>query len=259
MPASPLTIRQLSDANRLKNLFEAWKAHRRKQELPWSQEWCAEQLEFGQSALSQYLNGKIPLNPEAASKIARLLDVDVSAFSDSIAEEIRKMASNALTAQDLEESHSRAVVEVPDNDAVRIHQFDTGGSMGHGLILQDQPGVIRSWTVSPDWIQKNVHRITNPKNLAIVTGFGDSMKGVFNPGDPLLVDTGVIRADIDGIYFFRVGEEGFVKRLQRIPTIDGVILRAKSANQDYEPFDIVKGMDFEIFARVVKAWKSEDF
>lgn len=131
--------------------------------------------------------------------------------------------------------------------------------MGRGLVLQDQPGVIRSWTVSHDWIQKNVHRITSPHNLSIVTGFGDSMKGVFNPGDPLLVDTGVTRADIDGIYFFRVGEEGFVKRLQRIPTLDGVILRAKSANKDYDPFDIVKGMDFEIFGRVVKAWESEDF
>jgi phage repressor protein C with HTH and peptisase S24 domain len=104
-----------------------------------------------------------------------------------------------------------------------------------------------------------VHRITSPNNLCIVTGFGDSMKGVFNPGDPLLVDTGINKADIDGIYFFRVGEEGFVKRLQRIPTLNGTIIRAKSANTDYEPFDIVKGMDFEIFARVVKAWKSEDF
>jgi len=151
------------------------------------------------------------------------------------------------------------IVEEDTGDTVRIEQFDTGGAMGHGLVLQDQPGVIRSWTVSPDWIQKNVHRITSPKNLAIVTGFGDSMKGVFNPGDPLLVDTGVTQADIDGIYFFRVGDAGFVKRLQRIPTLDGVVLRAKSANKDYDPFDIVKGMDFEIFGRVVKAWESEDF
>ena len=259
MPASPLTVRQLGDARRLKDLFEAWKADRRKQKLPWSQEWCAEHLDFGQSALSQYLNGKIPLNPEAASKFARLLEVDVSAFSESIAEEIRKMASNALAAQEKEETSSRAVVELLDEDAIRIHQYDTGGSMGHGLILKEQPGVIRSWTVSQEWLQKNVHRITSPHNLAIVTGFGDSMKGVFNPGDPLLVDTGIKKADIDGIYFFRVGDEGFVKRLQRIPTLNGTILRAKSANTDYEPFDIVKGMDFEIFARVVKAWKSEDF
>lgn len=150
------------------------------------------------------------------------------------------------------------IVEEVD-DEIQITQYDTGGKMGNGLVLQDQPGVIRKWVVSPDWVQKNVHRITSPKNLAIVTGFGDSMKGVFNPGDPLLIDQGITRADIDGIYFFRVGEEGFVKRLQRIPTEGGMVLRAKSENKAYDPFDITKGMDFEIFGRVVKAWQSEDF
>jgi len=259
MPAQPLTVRQLGDANRLKDLFVAWQADRRKEKLPCSQDWCSEQLGFGQSALNQYLNGKIPLNADAASKFAALLGVDVGAFSPSIAEEIRKLSNSALAAHEEDAARSTRTVSEVVEDAVRISQYDTGGAMGHGVILKEQPGVIRSWTVSQEWLQKNVHRITSPENLAIVTGFGDSMKGVFNPGDPLLVDTGINKADIDGIYFFRVGEEGFVKRLQRIPTLNGTIIRAKSANQDYEPFDIVKGMDFEIFARVVKAWKSEDF
>lgn len=140
-----------------------------------------------------------------------------------------------------------------------IHEYDTGGKMGHGLVLQDQPGVIRKWVVSPEWVNQNVHRITSPKNLAIVTGFGDSMRPLYNPGDPLLIDRGVTRADIDGIYFFRVGNEGFVKRLQRIPTIEGTLIRAKSENDKYDPFDIVKGMDFHIFGRVVKAWRGEEF
>lgn len=86
------------------------------------------------------------------------------------------------------------------------------------------------------------------------------MKPLFNPGDPLLIDTGRTRADVDGIYFFRVGEEGFIKRLQRIPTAsNGMILRAKSENSKYDSFDIVKGMDFEVFGWVVKAWRGEDF
>lgn len=146
------------------------------------------------------------------------------------------------------------------NDSHEIRQYDTGGKMGNGLVLRDQPGVIRSWTVSPDWLHQNVHRITSVTNLAIVTGFGDSMKPLFNPGDPLLIDTGRTRADVDGIYFFRVGEEGFIKRLQRIPTAsNGMILRAKSENSKYDSFDIVKGMDFEVFGWVVKAWRGEDF
>lgn len=139
---------------------------------------------------------------------------------------------------------------------VNILQFDTGGAMGDGLLLRDQPGVIQSWRVSPDWVQKNVHHITSPGNLAIVTGFGDSMKPLYNPGDPLLVDRGVTAVEFDGIYFFRIGDEGFIKRLQRIP---GVGLRAISENKAYESWDIGKGMDFEVFARVVKVWRGEDF
>lgn len=142
---------------------------------------------------------------------------------------------------------------------VVIRQFETGGSMGRGLVLAEQPGVIKEWRVSERWAQENVHRITGVRNLAIVTGFGPSMQPLFNPGDPLLVDTGITRADVDGIYFFRVGEEGFVKQLQRIPTAQGLILRAKSYNTLYDPFDITKGMDFQVFARVVKVWKGEEF
>lgn len=147
----------------------------------------------------------------------------------------------------------------PHEADLTITQYKTGGKMGHGLVLQDQPGVIRSWVVSPEWVQLNVHRITSAKNLAIVTGFGDSMRPLFNPGDPLLVDRGITRADVDGVYFFRVGDEGYVKRLQRIPTADGPILRAKSDNPRYDPFDITRDMDCEIFGRVVKAWCGEDF
>jgi hypothetical protein len=149
--------------------------------------------------------------------------------------------------------------EAKQSQSVTIPQFDTGGAMGHGVILRDQPGVIRSWTVSDDWLHQNVHRITSPKNLAIVTGFGPSMMPLFNPGDPLLVDRGVKKVDIDGVYFFRVGDEGFVKQLQRIPTTEGLILRAKSYNPLYDPFDITEGMDFEVFGRIVKVWKGEDF
>lgn len=140
---------------------------------------------------------------------------------------------------------------------VVIPQYDTGGSMGAvGLVLRDQPGLIKGWRVTPEWIAKNVHSITSARNLAVVTGFGDSMRPLYNPGDPLLVDAGVKAVDYDGIYFFRVGNEGFVKRLQRIP---GIGLRVISENKAYESWDIKEDMDFEVFGRVVKAWKGEDF
>lgn len=179
--------------------------------------------------------------------------------------DLPESSSNADAAESWSTTIESATVvtaqeaQVEAYQELTIDEYDTGGKMGYGLVLKDQPGVIRRWVVSPDWVQQNVHRITSPKNLAIVTGFGDSMRPLYNPGDPLLIDRGITRVEIDGIYFFRVGEEGYVKRLQRIPTAHGVVIRAKSDNEKYDPFDITKDMDFEVFGRVVKAWRGEDF
>lgn len=141
-------------------------------------------------------------------------------------------------------------------DELVIPHFDTGGSMGTGLLLRDQPGVIQSWSVSQEWVQKNVKSHTGAANLCIVTGFGDSMKGMYNSGDPLVVDKGVKSVEYDAVYFFRVGEEGFIKRLQRIP---GEGLRVLSENKQYDSWHIKPDMDFEVLGRVVKAWQGEDF
>ena len=141
-------------------------------------------------------------------------------------------------------------------DELVIPEFNTGGSMGVGLVLRDQPGIIRGWAVNEEWINKNVKSHSGAENLCIVTGFGDSMKGMFNPGDPLLVDRGVVSVDYDAVYFFRVDGEGFIKRLQRIP---GEGIRAISANKEYESWTIKQDMDFEVFGRVLKAWQGEDF
>jgi phage repressor protein C with HTH and peptisase S24 domain len=138
-----------------------------------------------------------------------------------------------------------------------ISQYhDVRGAMGNGLVLRGESGQITNWKVNQEWINNNVPSNTGSKNLAIVTGFGDSMQGMFNSGDPLLVDTGVTKLEHDGVYFFRVGDEGFIKRLQRIP---GEGIRAISTNKEYESWTIKADMDFEVFGRVLKVWKSEEF
>ncbi|CAB4124621.1 COG2932 Predicted transcriptional regulator [uncultured Caudovirales phage] len=139
---------------------------------------------------------------------------------------------------------------------ITLPMYDTGGAMGHGIDLKNQPGIISQMVVSQDWLQKNVKGFSAAGNLCVVTGFGDSMKGMYNPGDPLIVDTGVKTIDYDAVYFFRIGNEGFIKRLQRIP---GRGLVAMSENKAYQDWTIDSSMDFEVFGRIVKAWKSENF
>lgn len=157
----------------------------------------------------------------------------------------------------LEDSDEEHGLLKSDLCQVDIKQYDeVAGAMGNGLFLRDQPGQITSWRVTNEWVQKNVPANTGKHNLCIVTGFGDSMRGMFNSGDPLIVDAGVRELKFDGVYFFRVGDEGFIKRLQRIPG-DGI--RVISKNPDYESWTITHDMDFEIFGRVLKVWKSEEF
>ncbi|MBC7860309.1 MAG: helix-turn-helix transcriptional regulator [Burkholderiaceae bacterium] len=141
-------------------------------------------------------------------------------------------------------------------DEVEIPQYKgTGGSMGGGVTLRDQPGEIHGWRVTPEWISKNIKNHSGAGNLCIVTGFGNSMQPLYNPGDPLILDRGIKSVEFDATYFFRVGDEGFIKILQRIP---GEGIRVISKNKDYETWTIKPDMDFEVFGQVLKAWCGTD-
>ena len=81
------------------------------------------------------------------------------------------------------------------------------------------------------------------------------MKPLYNLGDPLLIDQGIDRVDVEGVYLFRVGDEGFIKRLQRIPG-EGILVI--SDNQKYRDWTIKPDADMEVFGKVVKARCGED-
>lgn len=147
-----------------------------------------------------------------------------------------------------------------------IAQYDVGGAMGRNgkLILEaEPPGIIKSWRVDQEWLRLNVPVYTSLGNLCIVTGFGPSMKPIFNPGDPLLMDRGVNHVDHEGIYFFRLGDEGFIKIIQRVPNFDkpGFVLRIISKNkEDFPPYDISpKHPDFHVMGKILTVWHSEQY
>lgn len=150
-----------------------------------------------------------------------------------------------------------------DSSDLEIVQFAAGGSMGYGVTLDDQPpGYIKSWRVDREWLRQNVPVHTGIANLCIVTGFGPSMRPMYNPGDPLLVDTGVKKVDQEGVFFFRVGNEGFIKLIQRVPEFNGagIILRIISKNTDFPPYDLSPlNPHLEILGKVLTVWRSEQF
>lgn len=169
------------------------------------------------------------------------------------------VASSEVKALTVEQSAPVYQVDARSDD-LKIPQYAVGGSMGHGTLLGEKPpGLIKSWSVEREWVRRNVPVHSGIQNLCIVTGFGPSMKPLYNPGDPLLMDRGVNQVETEGVYFFRVGEDGYIKQVERIPTENGLVLRAKSLNPTYGSFDITKKMmgDFECFGKILTVWRSE--
>ena len=93
MPAKPLTPSQIADAARLRAFFKAWQADRKAKKLPHAQAEIAEPLfGFGQSALSQYLNGHIPMNADVVMKFAEVLDVPPTAINPTVVRQEQERA-----------------------------------------------------------------------------------------------------------------------------------------------------------------------
>lgn len=92
MPAKPLTEEQLRDASRLRAAYELWVSSRKELGLPTSQDEVANLFGINQSALSQYLNGKIPLGPDALRRFADVLRVHPANISPGVVREQRALA-----------------------------------------------------------------------------------------------------------------------------------------------------------------------
>lgn len=83
-----------------------------------------------------------------------------------------------------------------------------------------------------DFIAQNIS--TSVQSLSVITVKGNSMEGLLNNGDLILVNHA--RLDpADGLYVFRIGSDLFVKLIQRLPNKK---LLVKSTSPKYEPFEI---------------------
>lgn len=221
--------------------------HRRKRmkelvELYGSQAALADQMDVTPGYLSQVMRSGRPFSEKTARKV----------------EELLSLPRMWLDIDELNDYQNVAEVQKATDDSVyiTIQQYtDVRGAMGKGAYLLDTEGEVIDWRVSPEWANSHLPANTGIDNLRIITGLGDSMKGLYNSGDPLIVDTGIKTVDFDAVYFFRVGDEGFVKLLQRVP---GEGIRVKSKNPDYDTWVIREDMDLEVFGRVLKVWEGKD-
>ncbi len=117
------------------------------------------------------------------------------------------------------------------DEFVFIPRYDIQAAAGHGR-LADNEKPLFAMAFRRDWIENYVTR--NTKNLSVISVKGDSMEGVLNDGDSILINHGETTPR-DGLYVLRINENLLVKRLQVMP---GGIINVISANDAYPTFEI---------------------
>lgn len=144
----------------------------------------------------------------------------------------------------------------PRPGEIDIPHYDVRAAMGVGQVLpSDYIETIRHVTINLDFMRSQGISCTQPDNLAMITGFGESMNKTFKSGDPLIIDQGIKTVTTDGVYLFSLSGALMVKRLQILP--NGV--RVLSDNEAYPPYEVT-GKDLDnliIHARVLLAWRSQ--
>lgn len=204
MPAQPLSSEQLSEATALKELFKSWQATRKESGLPSSQEAAADMLGFGQSALAQYLNGKIPLNIDAGAKFAALLGVGLSDFSPSLADQAVRVAGSVTGVRVTDDDdHAPATIAI---QMVSMHVQAGIDDFAFEPIL-DEEG---QHHVPRNFLEENDLR---PAALVAVKVKGDSMQPLMYEGDIAVVNTTDRSRKNGGVFAMNYNGQAVVKRL----------------------------------------------
>ncbi|OSI12064.1 S24 family peptidase [Neisseria canis] len=117
------------------------------------------------------------------------------------------------------------------DEFVFVPRYDVEAAAGHGRFVENETP---SFTMAfrRYWLENYITR--DVKQLSVISVKGDSMEGVLNDGDTILVNHSYTTPR-DGLYVLRINENLLVKRLQLMP---GNIVRVISANEAYPTFEI---------------------
>ncbi|MGE0383453.1 MAG: XRE family transcriptional regulator [Gammaproteobacteria bacterium] len=234
-----MTPDESADAERLRTI---WQQARRAHVIS-SQEEMASRCGWTQGAFSQYLVGRVPLNLDAALKIARELRVQVADISPRLAAKLPASTEPKRPAKPSADDDSR-VVSIP--------VLANSVSMGPGDDQLDHDAVVNRLTLSQEWLHQRLPTVTSTEALRVLSAYGDSMSPTFSDGDLLLVDTGIGAVKIDGVYVLRTNGRLFVKRVRQ--RIDGTF-EISSDNPTVKTVDELSGKhEVSVLGRVVWAW-----
>ena len=157
---------------------------------------------------------------------------------------------------------TQMAIDDVSTDLVTLRHYATLETAGYGVSLEGQPGAIMRVDVTRQWLAAAGLADRDPSRLFVLTGFGAAMEPDYPAGNLIIIDSTCMQFAGDDVYFFRLGQIGYLRHLRQIPEKAGIVARA--SNEDYAAMKIapendpaitdgVPGMSFEILGRVVKA------
>lgn len=208
---------------------------------------CAEKWDTSASTLSQIMS-KNPvrnLGDELARKIER-----AEGLPDGWLDQ--QHAEHGETGDNVRLNSTGIVPFFVSDTEVDIPQYDIRAAMGAGQVPPDYIELVRHVVVDKAHLDLFGVTYSAPENLAMVTGWGQSMAPTINHGEPVIVDRGVSHFVGDGVYVFTWDGLLYLKRLQKEP---GGKIKVISDNRAHDPFHI-PALDVNIHARVVMVWNA---
>lgn len=231
-----LSAEETNDAKRLAEVFKQRKAELKAQGVRMTQETLAHDCGWkGQSAVSQYTNGRIPLNLDALIRLSGALGVKPERISPRLADRLRQPNSNlgpVGTADIMEGAPSASEVDVPYYREVELAAGSGACEVieNHGITKRLPLRALEQSGVSVE-------------NAACATVRGDSMMPTLPDSTCAAIDTGTTEI-VDGD-IYAVDHDGMlrVKALYRLPMQR---IRVVSYSDDY-PDEIVSGDEMQFF------------
>lgn len=211
----------------------------------------AEKLGVSLVSIQNYENGTREPSATFVVNFAKMAGVSLEWLLLGEGQMLKQAASEVASGSGSDSGHCVCMDTLGNpvdlDEFVFIPRYNLKAAAGHGATTEGEKPMF-SMAFRRYWVE-NYLRAT-PTDLSVISVKGDSMEGVLNDRDVILLNTSDTQAS-SGLYVLRVDGDLVVKRVQRLP---GGILRVISANEAYATFDVDLNnspADFGVIGRVV--------
>ena len=177
----------------------------------------------------------------AARKVLDMLD----SHGQSLSPEARQQIICAAEATSLPQI-------APLDGEILIPLYDIRAAMGHGQVPPDYTEALRNVVINEAVLYAKGITRTNTTQLAIITGWGQSMEGTINDKDPVIVDRSINTFTGEGIYVVTWGGLLYIKRLQMVDAENIWLI----SDNPHHKSQTVRLDEVIIHARVLLVWNA---